>query len=164
MFPKLSQNKPRQFSLENDFFQNSPKRLQYVWATFVRKFVTNKLQKSPNMVTMLVENGVIFFVFEFQLTQENSTFENTFSIDNETGRKIHLNYRRNSPSSSVSSLFWIPFLFNYLHRSIDRLFEWSSDLLQAKRSKLTFKPEDLLHLIGSSSRKNFIIVDLVRSG
>ena len=87
MFPKLSQNKPRQFSLENDFFQNSPKRLQYVWATFVRKFVTNKLQKSPNMVTMLVENGVIFFVFEFQLTQENSTFENTFSIDNETGRK-----------------------------------------------------------------------------
>ena len=36
---------PRQFLLENWCFQNSLERLQSIWATFVRKFVTKNFQK-----------------------------------------------------------------------------------------------------------------------
>ena len=40
------------FSLIIDVFRNSPKESFNIWATFVRKFVTKNLQKSPNLVTL----------------------------------------------------------------------------------------------------------------
>ena len=33
-------------------FSNSPKKFLYIWATFVRKFLSKNLQKSPNLVTL----------------------------------------------------------------------------------------------------------------
>ena len=38
--------------LSKSIFLNEPKNLNSFWATFVRKFVTQNFQKSPNLVTL----------------------------------------------------------------------------------------------------------------
>ena len=40
--------------MKSDIFVNSTKSNKIIWATCARKFVANKFQKSPNLVTLLV--------------------------------------------------------------------------------------------------------------
>ena len=47
----LAQKKDTAFYIKMTL-HNSPKKSPYIWATFVRNFLTKNLQKSPNLVTL----------------------------------------------------------------------------------------------------------------
>ena len=38
-------------------FSKQPKKSTYIWAAFVRKFVTKNFQKLPNLVTLVATDG-----------------------------------------------------------------------------------------------------------
>ena len=50
--PKVAQRVTTAVYTWKWMFSKQPKKSTYIWATFVRKFVTTKFPKSPNMVTL----------------------------------------------------------------------------------------------------------------
>ena len=54
-FPNIAPKVAKSFLHETSIILNGPKIYHDIWATFVRKFVTKKLRKSPNLVTLAVD-------------------------------------------------------------------------------------------------------------
>ena len=52
----MPKKEPQQFLRKSTAFQCGLENCQIIWATFVRKFVAKRFQKSPNVVTLASNN------------------------------------------------------------------------------------------------------------